>query len=276
MTTKIIINADDLGYSLHRDDAIFKLFRLGKITSASIIINGPTAASASKRAQLVGLFLGLHLNLTEGTPLTECEGIKNKKNELPYKMEFRSLCVDMSNAFRESVDEEVVAQIEKFKELTGYYPTHVDGHQHVHILPNMPSILVPIFLLYNVISIRIPEEDTDDYDWLTPIEKKHHDIRYLDAVTARLEYSKHNFKLNDSFIGLGLSGKKMTKEHVNHCLQNKLGLIELIVHPGLLPAQPRTNTEYTDLFDTDDGRLQEFNCLKELNLNVPLVSWSVF
>ena len=276
MSTKLIINADDLGYSLHRDAAIFDLFKLGKITSASLIVNGPTAASASERARLVGLYIGLHLNLTEGTPLTECKGIKNKNNMLPYKMEFRFLCLHMINAFRESVDEEVVAQIEKFKELTGYYPKHVDGHQHIHILPNMPSILAPIFSLYNIHSIRIPEEDTDDYDWLTPLEKKHYDIRYIDAVSARLEYLKYNFKMNDSFIGLGLSGKNMTKENLDQCLKNKSGIIEMITHPGFLPSKKTNTSEYTDVFDSDVGRLQEYNCLKELNTHIPLVPWSNF
>jgi predicted glycoside hydrolase/deacetylase ChbG (UPF0249 family) len=86
---QLIINADDLGYSPHRDAAIFELFRMGKITSASLIVNGPTAATASERARLVGLPIGLHLNLTEGEPLTS--GLVKADGKLAYKMEFRRL-----------------------------------------------------------------------------------------------------------------------------------------------------------------------------------------
>ena len=35
---------------------------------------------------------------------------------------------------------EIVAQIAKFKEMTGDLPIYVDGHQHVHVLPGQLSI----------------------------------------------------------------------------------------------------------------------------------------
>lgn len=33
------------------------------------------------------------------------------------------------------VREELEAQLDRFRELLGRNPTHVDGHQHVHVLP---------------------------------------------------------------------------------------------------------------------------------------------
>lgn len=33
------------------------------------------------------------------------------------------------------VREELEAQLSRFRELLGRAPTHVDGHQHVHVLP---------------------------------------------------------------------------------------------------------------------------------------------
>lgn len=33
------------------------------------------------------------------------------------------------------VREELEAQLSRFRELMGRSPTHVDGHQHVHVLP---------------------------------------------------------------------------------------------------------------------------------------------
>lgn len=33
------------------------------------------------------------------------------------------------------VREELEAQLSRFRELLGRSPTHVDGHQHVHVLP---------------------------------------------------------------------------------------------------------------------------------------------
>ena len=64
----LIINADDLGYSKHRDNGIFACFENSSISAASLIVNGPTSEAATERAKKLGLCLGLHLNLTEGSP----------------------------------------------------------------------------------------------------------------------------------------------------------------------------------------------------------------
>jgi predicted glycoside hydrolase/deacetylase ChbG (UPF0249 family) len=270
---QLIINADDLGYSPHRDAAIFELFRMGKITSASLIVNGPTAATASERARLVGLPIGLHLNLTEGEPLTS--GLVKADGKLAYKMEFRRLAHCAPKDFIEAVDEEVAAQLERFKALTGAYPTHVDGHQHVHILPNMPTLMAPVFKLYGVQSIRIPEEDVDDYEWVSAERKKHYNIRYLDAVAARMVYMKHGFKLNDSFVGFALSGANMTAKRLEQCLGQASGLTEMLVHPGFLPENENV-TAFCDTFDEDPGRQTEFDCLSNFAFRQKVVSWSVF
>lgn len=270
---QLIINADDLGYSPHRDAAIFELFRTGNITAASLIVNGPTATAASERARLVGLPIGLHLNLTEGEPLTT--GLAGADGKMAYKMEFRRLAHCASKSFLEAVDEEVAAQLERFKALTGAYPKHVDGHQHVHILPNMPTLMAPVFKLYGVQSIRIPEEDVDDYEWVSAERKKHYDIRYCDAVAARMVYMKHKFQLNDSFVGFALSGANMTAKRIEQCLGQATGLTEMLVHPGFLPETENV-TAFCDTFDVDPGRRVEFDCLSNFAFPQKVVSWSVF
>lgn len=41
----------------------------------------------------------------------------------------------MTLTFFLQVREELEAQLSRFRELLGRDPTHVDGHQHVHVLP---------------------------------------------------------------------------------------------------------------------------------------------
>jgi len=60
----LIINADDLGYSHHRDAGIFAAYRNGYISSASLLVNGTTSREAAKRAREIGMPVGLHLNLS--------------------------------------------------------------------------------------------------------------------------------------------------------------------------------------------------------------------
>ena len=69
--SKVIINADDFGWCSERYQGIIELFQKGYITSATILINGPNAINALNEAKKINLPVGLHLNLTEGTPIKQ-------------------------------------------------------------------------------------------------------------------------------------------------------------------------------------------------------------
>ena len=70
--TRIILNADDLGLTPSCTEAILEAFRQSYISSATLVANGPCVEDAARRCREAGLLdrLGIHLNLTEGTPLT--------------------------------------------------------------------------------------------------------------------------------------------------------------------------------------------------------------
>ena len=66
--TKIIINADDLGFSPQVNAAILRCAELGTVTAASIMVNMPFAESALQqvRERVPDLSLALHFTLTSG------------------------------------------------------------------------------------------------------------------------------------------------------------------------------------------------------------------
>ena len=81
MGVLVIVNADDLGYSQQRNAGILRCSRAGDgiVTACSLMANG---ASADEAVQLfkganTGVSLGLHVNLTEGRPLSEPERVKS-------------------------------------------------------------------------------------------------------------------------------------------------------------------------------------------------------
>ena len=74
----LIVTADDFGYAQERDNGIIESFTNGIITRASLLINGSSSrTTAVKLAKEHGLILGIHLNLTEGEPVS-----KNSNNSL--------------------------------------------------------------------------------------------------------------------------------------------------------------------------------------------------
>lgn len=264
----LIINADDLGYSPHRDAGIFAAYRNGYISSASLMANGATAAASARKAKEIGMPVGLHLNLTEGYPLADVPTIQDSEGKMLYKMKFWWL--KKTPEVLNDIVTETKAQLEQFKEWMGQYPTRIDGHQHVHIARHVPEVLAPIFKEIGVRHIRIPDQDPDQLTWLDADTLKRYNARYLPAVAARLVYYRHGMKTPLNFIGLGLTGSNMTLERITYLLNNCTCSTEFMVHPGFSP--PR-NTE-GDPFDTDPGRHREYLVLKAFKNKYKLIQWS--
>ena len=271
----IIVNADDLGYSETRDAGIFEAFANGAVSAASLLVNGPTAATAANKAIEVGLYLGLHLNLSEGESLSGPSSITNPENVMYYKHEFWELVVGNIDTVSNDIRKETVAQIERFKELTGAYPTHVDGHQHVHVYPHMPDILAPIFHAYGVLSVRIPDEDVSSYDWLSRARKDRYDMRFPWSLRARLVYRKHGIRAPDCFVGLGLAGHDMDMDCLLTTMAGTFGTVEWMVHPGHSDTSIVRDI-FDDLFHRESARVYELEQLKKICHHLELSDWSCY
>lgn len=273
----LIINADDLGYSRNRDIGIFEAFECNAITAASLMVNGPTAINAAKKAKKLGLYLSLHLNLTEGESLTGPSKITNEKNEMYYKCDFWNLISNSTGDYANSIEKETIAQIEKFKVLTGEYPTHIDGHQHVHVFPDMPDILAPIFKKYGVKSTRIPDEDISNYEWLDIKRKERYESRFPTCLRGRLVYRSYDILAPECFIGLALMGEDMSRDRFFNSLSDTFGIIEWMVHPGkIIKKSKRPRSFLRDLFDQSPGREHELITLKNIKHTCPLTDWSYY
>lgn len=269
---KLIVNADDLGYSPHRDRGIFQAFQQGAVTSASLIVNGASCKQAAKQAIDMGLDIGLHLNLTEGKPLTNVPSLVNTHGMLYYKMGLWKHQFEV-----EDVMLETIAQLERFKELTGSYPHHVDGHQHAHITPKIPDIIAPILKQYGVCSIRIPDQDLDELKWIDDTVRSRYELRYISAVKARLIYARHGIRAPECFVGVGLCGTQMTPLRIKESLKGTYGTIEMMVHPGHNSVGEEGGCGVHDDFDIDEGRKHECMVLCCMELTpFEMTTWEHF
>jgi chitin disaccharide deacetylase len=109
---ELIINADDFGRSAGTNAGIIEAHEHGIVTSASLMVRWPAAELAAAYARAhPELSVGLHVDLTEWS-YRESEWVLRYENAPP--------------------DEEIEAQLSRFRDLMGRDPTHVDSHQHVH------------------------------------------------------------------------------------------------------------------------------------------------
>ena len=72
MKKRLIINADDLGFSPGVNRGIFRACRECILTSATLAVNMPCAEEAAGESLAIsGLGVGIHLNVVRGCPLLE-------------------------------------------------------------------------------------------------------------------------------------------------------------------------------------------------------------
>jgi predicted glycoside hydrolase/deacetylase ChbG (UPF0249 family) len=154
---KIIINADDFGWSEGINRAIKQAHTEGVLTSATIMPNMPAAEQAVEIAKkLPNLGVGVHLNLMEDRPLSQDECIAALLGDegafafTPGKLAVKSM---LNKEVRLAIKTELAAQIEWVIN-KGIKPTHLDSHKHIHSFPVIFSIVCSLARSFNIGAIR--------------------------------------------------------------------------------------------------------------------------
>lgn len=111
MTRHLIVNADDLGLTKGVNRAILDCHLGGVVTSASLMVERPAAAEAAALARRhPSLSVGLHWDPAGLQAASPTPG-------------------------RSEVEADLEGQLERFRELVGRDPTHLDSHWHAHREP---------------------------------------------------------------------------------------------------------------------------------------------
>jgi predicted glycoside hydrolase/deacetylase ChbG (UPF0249 family) len=232
---RLIINADDFGLSEGTNRGILEAHEAGVVTAASLLVTMPAFASAARAARgLPALSVGLHLNLTAGRPVsgpgsvrTLCERASGRFLSFP-RLIGRALAgrIDPRDVARECA-----AQLERLGD-TGLAITHLDGHQHVHVLPGVWGPVVETARRARIGAVRVPLEPPAGIAW-----------RPLAAVAQLLLTAVHRRASRagarrprphpDHFRGFALTGRRDFTRRLLALLDAlEPGTTELMVHPG--------------------------------------------
>ncbi len=149
---KIIINADDLGFSVGVNQAILKANTEGYLTHASLMANTEYFQDA---IQLIPKFknlrIGVHVTLTCGKALYD-KNVLAKNGKLDWTFA-KLLFLRKTSKVLESLENEIENQILKIKE-NGIEISHIDGHEHVHIIPSINKIVRRLAKKHQIPRIR--------------------------------------------------------------------------------------------------------------------------
>ena len=128
---KLIVNADDFGYTERVSAGILRAHRDGIVTATTFMTNAPHTEGAAKLARATrSLDVGVHLVVSYGRPLADVARVRSlvgTDGKFFRPKELMSHDID-----REAALIEFRAQYEKARELLGRDPTHLDTHHWVH------------------------------------------------------------------------------------------------------------------------------------------------
>ena len=145
MLNLLIVNADDWGGFRAGTDAIQRCFHEGAITSATAMVGMADSERAAEIAGDIGLPTGLHLNLTQpvdGAGLTPAARERQRRVCAHFAdVRRRRWTVDLRPSTRRLVRDSIADQFESYVGLYGREPSHVDGHHHVHVCPDVALAL---------------------------------------------------------------------------------------------------------------------------------------
>ena len=204
MTTSALLSADDFGLDSKANHHIKSLLKERQLALVSLLVNFPHSSQAVIfYRQFPTAHLGLHANLTQGSPISIPQlipSLVDKKGRFfPLPIFLLKLLLGQLNL------EDIITELENQlnyltnKKLKTY---HLNSHQNIHLFPP----LIPIF---------------------QRISEKHHlQLRQTDSVYNRLKYFPIRFLVFEVFRFLLHSRYPKTPTHITGSFK------ETLIHPG--------------------------------------------
>jgi predicted glycoside hydrolase/deacetylase ChbG (UPF0249 family) len=134
---KLLLRADDLGYSEGCNCGIIKSVKDGLIQTVGLMTNMPHAQVGYEAIKDDNVCLGLHTNITAHKPLSDpalIPSIVTKEGNFKPSREYRNATEEF--VVLDEVILEIEAQLQEYKRITNKNPDYIEGH----------AIANPVFL----------------------------------------------------------------------------------------------------------------------------------
>jgi predicted glycoside hydrolase/deacetylase ChbG (UPF0249 family) len=221
---RLIINADDFGFTPDVNAGIIDAHRFGVLTSTTLMANGDAFEDAVRLARdNPTLDVGCHLVLVQGRSLITGRPFPAKPVQLLGALLRKEL----------NIYAELRAQIEKIS-AAGIRPTHLDTHKHAHIVPAVFRTVIRLAHEFEIPYVRLPLDDT------APCSKLACNVaaRYYRGLARN-----SSVRMTDHFRGFRLTGSLTEKTFLQALAALPEGTTEFMCHPGHLgPDLERATT----------------------------------
>jgi hopanoid biosynthesis associated protein HpnK len=242
---RLIVNADDFGFTAGVNRAIVEAHRHGIVTSSTLMANGTAFDDAVRLAQTApNLSIGCHVVLIDGQPVLDARNARFLASLRSGTAGFRdNLKLFIARALTGLLDSgeieaEVTAQIRKLQS-AGIDVSHVDTHKHTHLFP---AVLRPLLRAAKACGVRAirnpfgPRRPLRSGELLArpKLWTRYAGVQVLRTLAARFRDSAQRAGLQTTDGTLGIEVTGALDEKLFRAIAEVIpdGTWEFVCHPG--------------------------------------------
>ena len=238
---RLIVNADDFGYTSGVNRAIVEAHLRGVVTSSTLMANGAAFAAAAELAKTVPkLSVGCHVVLTDGDPVLAAGQLPSLTTAAHFRdgmVAFAARAI-AGSMHADEITAEATAQIRKIQS-AGIAVSHFDTHKHTHLFPKILRPLLRAAAGCGVRAVRNP------FGPRLPLRSKHlltrpslwtrHvEVRVLGTFAGKFREAvdQEGFTTTDGTLGIVVTGA--LDETLFYAIARTIpeGTWEFVCHPG--------------------------------------------
>ena len=143
---KLIINADDFGITQSANESIMDLAKLGVLSSTTVMTNMPHAGDVMKLLDIANIGIGLHINLTQGKPVSDPQLIPSLVDANGFFLEKAGFekSIKSGGIKKDDIKTEIKAQFHWLHSRIGERLDHFDSHQGTNKFSIVSDALIDI------------------------------------------------------------------------------------------------------------------------------------
>jgi predicted glycoside hydrolase/deacetylase ChbG (UPF0249 family) len=230
---RLIVTADDVGLHQGMTLGAVRAHRQGIVTACSVAGAGPELSHAvTVLRDCPALEVGVHLMLVGGKPVSDPARVRTlvtRQRTFPPGYRVFLMRYALGRVSLDEVELELRAQIERVV-AAGCTPTHLNGHEHLHVLPGIFDVVARLAKEYGIKYTRIPDDQRPPG---TPSARRAAvSVLGVLANRARARARAAGLRVNDRTIGVVDAGR-LTPARLTRLFRTVSGLVELVVHPGI-------------------------------------------
>ncbi len=156
--SRLIVNADDLGYTDGVNRAVAQLHHGDALSSATAMACGAALTSALPLLP-AGLGVGCHVVLVDGAPVSPAASLGSLVQGGTFRPTLGRFAVAalLGRLSASQIEAEATAQVEALQ-AAGIAVTHLDTHKHTHLFPAVLRPLLQAARRCGIMAIRNPFE----------------------------------------------------------------------------------------------------------------------